>query len=398
MKHTPLKLPWTLETVPHAILDILRDCNIRCRDCYNLQADQIKPLAEIEEQLDELMRLRKLQSVSIVGGEPTLHPDLTEIVRRVRQRGLFVELFTNGVNLSKDLLTRLKQAGANVIFLHIEPHQRRPDLPEDATAENVRQLRSKLVSLVAAHGIEVGLTVTAYSDKPEEVEEAVAFTLESPHVCYLLVTWWRDVSRMPAITGDLAKGMSSNPGGFLRIASKREIQPPEMCQWLERRFSVTPFAFLGSNLDSAEPRWLSFMVGTAHRQNELVQHHSLRPTWVEQTFMKASRKLNGRFPFYQQQRAWQTGFHLVLNGLASGSIGRNLKLIRHAIQPGGRLSAKRLLFQWPAAIDEQGRVVHCECCPDAVLKDGHLVPLCISDRVMATQSAGREKSVALAQT
>ena len=47
-------------------------------------------------------------------------------------------------------------------------------------------------------GLKSGLAVTAYPDKPEEIEEAVAFALGSPHVCYLLVTWWRDVNRMPA--------------------------------------------------------------------------------------------------------------------------------------------------------------------------------------------------------
>jgi MoaA/NifB/PqqE/SkfB family radical SAM enzyme len=167
MKNTPLPLPWTPENVPHAVLDILRGCNIRCRDCYNLQPDHVKSLSEIDAQLDSLIRLRKLQSISIVGGEPTLHPDLVEIVRRVRRRGLFVELFTNGVDLNDQLLAGLKRAGTNVIFLHIEPNQRRPDLPAESAADELRRLRAEKSALVAAHGIEVGLAVTAYPDKPE---------------------------------------------------------------------------------------------------------------------------------------------------------------------------------------------------------------------------------------
>ena len=170
MKNSPLPLPWTPENVPHAILDILRGCNIRCRDCYNLQPDHVKPLAEIDAQLDALTRLRKLQSISIVGGEPTLHPDLVEIVRQVRRRGLFVEVFTNGVDLNDQLLTELKQAGTNVIFLHIETKQRRPDLPTEASTDDLRCLRTEKAALIAAHDIEVGLAVTAYPDKPLEIE------------------------------------------------------------------------------------------------------------------------------------------------------------------------------------------------------------------------------------
>ncbi|MEI8290879.1 MAG: radical SAM protein [Verrucomicrobiota bacterium] len=386
MKSKPLQLPWTSETVPHAVLDILRGCNIRCRDCYNIQPDHIRPLAEIEAQLDALMRLRKLHSVSLVGGEITLHPELVEIVRRVRQRGLFVELFTNGLALNDDLLARLKQAGANVIFLHIETDQRRPDLPARATLGDLNRLREEKVALIAAHGIEAGLAVTAYPDKPDEVEEAVAFTLASPHLCYLLVTWWRDVSRMPAITGDLSRGMLSNARNVHAPGLQREIHPGQLCEWLEQRFGITPFAILGSNLDLAEPRWMSFLTATVHRDSELIQQHSLRPTWVEKIFLAAARKLTGRYPFYQKQNSRQTGFHLLFNGLAGGSLGRQLKLLGHATRPGARLAAKRLLFQWPATVDASGRVVHCACCPDAVLKDGHLVPLCISDLVTVKRS------------
>jgi hypothetical protein len=392
MKNGAMQLPWTSETVPHAVLDILRGCNIRCRDCYNLQPDHIKPLAEIEAQLDALMRLRKLQSVSIVGGEITLHPDLVEIVRRVRRRGLFVELFTNGVLLNDDLLARLKQAGANVIFLHIESQQRRPDLRAESTNEDLKRLRREKASMIAAHGIEAGLTVTAYPDKPHEIEDAVAFALESPHVCYLLVTLWRDVGRMPAITGDLAAGMLCS-SDKIQSAVQREACPEELCRWLEQQFGIAPFAFLGSNLNQAEPRWLSYLTATTHRNGELLQQRSLRPTWVERCFLEISRKLTGRYPFYQRQRSWQTGFHLLLNGLAGGGIFGNLKLLIRATQPGGRIAAKRFLFQWPATFDESGRLIHCQCCPDAVLKDGHLVPLCISDLVANRKTAAQKTTL-----
>jgi len=50
---------------------------------------RIKPLAEIRSELDALMRLQKLHSVSIVGGEITLHPELHRNCQRVRRRGLF---------------------------------------------------------------------------------------------------------------------------------------------------------------------------------------------------------------------------------------------------------------------------------------------------------------------
>jgi hypothetical protein len=55
----------------------------------------------------------------------------------------------------------------------------------------LRRLRTEKAALIAAHDIEVGLAVTAYPDRPAEIEEAVGFALDSPHVCYLLVVQQR---------------------------------------------------------------------------------------------------------------------------------------------------------------------------------------------------------------
>jgi hypothetical protein len=291
-------------------------------------------------------------------------------------------LFTNGVDLNDQLLTELKRAGTNVIFLHIEPNQRRPDLSAEASTEDLQRLRMEKAALIAGHEIEVGLAVTAYPDKPAETEEAVRFALNSPHVCYLLVTWWRDVNRMPPIRGNLGNGMFAQSNGTRQLILSDEVRTRESCQTLQEKFELNPFACLGSNLDATDPRWMSFMVGAVHQGKNLSCYHSLNPTWLERAFLGLSRLMTGRYPFYQPQQAGLFSVHLLLNGLAGGRLGGNLKLLAYASRPGARLRAKRLLFQRPAAFDKQGRVVHCQPCPDAVVKDGHLVPLCISDRVV----------------
>jgi hypothetical protein len=150
---------------------------------------------------------------------------------------------------------------------------------------------------------------------------------------------------------------------------------------LQTKFGLNPFACLGSNLDAKDLRWLSFMVGTVHQGEKLLFYHSLKPTWMEWAFLGISRMMTGRYPFYQPQHAGRFSVHLLLNGLAGGRLAGNLKLLARASRPGARLTTKRFLFQRPADLDEQGRVVHCQPCPDAVVKDGRMVPLCISDCV-----------------
>jgi hypothetical protein len=186
---------------------------------------------------------------------------------------------------------------------------------------------------------------------------------------------------MPPIRGDLKNGMFAQSSCGRQLILADEACNRESSQSLQAKFGLTSFATLGSNLDATDPRWLSFMVGAVHQGGELSFYHSLKPTWMERAFLALARMTTGRYPFYQPQHAGLFSVHLLLNGLAGGRLAGNLKLLARANRPGARLTTKRLLFQRPAAFDKQGRVVHCQPCPDAVVKDGRMVPLCISDCV-----------------
>ena len=89
-------------------------CNFRCPFCHNpdlvlpdLVAQTGKPLDEMF--FDELGRRRGfLDALVISGGEPTLQPDLLEILDRAKQMGLLTKLDTNGTapDVIRDALTR----------------------------------------------------------------------------------------------------------------------------------------------------------------------------------------------------------------------------------------------------------------------------------------------------
>ena len=178
--HRTLKLPWEGEYVPHALLDVIRGCNITCRACYNTAPERAKPLEKIREELDILCRRRRLDSVAIIGGEPTLHPNLCKIVRMIKARDIHVEIFTNGLLAEGELLAELHAAGADMVFLHIDAHQDRPELPPERTVNDLRNLWKKKAAAVAAAGMSVGLAVTAYPDAVADIDEAMRFVLTSP--------------------------------------------------------------------------------------------------------------------------------------------------------------------------------------------------------------------------
>ena len=78
-------------------------CNFRCPFCHNaslvLHADEQPVISE--EKIFEHLKKRHgiLEGVAITGGEPTLHKDLPDFIRRIRnETGLAVKLDTNGTN------------------------------------------------------------------------------------------------------------------------------------------------------------------------------------------------------------------------------------------------------------------------------------------------------------
>lgn len=77
-------------------------CNFRCPYCHNrdivLKNEAVVPYEESEVFSFLEKRRRVLTGVCITGGEPTLHPDLPDFIRRIREFGYCVKLDTNGSN------------------------------------------------------------------------------------------------------------------------------------------------------------------------------------------------------------------------------------------------------------------------------------------------------------
>lgn len=85
-------------------------CNFRCPYCHNSDLVFNQGLPQIDDSvLFEHLEKRRgiLDGICITGGEPTLHPDLPELIRGVKKRGFLVKLDSNGTNprMLEDLLS-----------------------------------------------------------------------------------------------------------------------------------------------------------------------------------------------------------------------------------------------------------------------------------------------------
>lgn len=88
-------------------------CNLRCGFCHNPEFVLPEKLLAIkksfleERQFFDFLEKRQgiLDGVSICGGEPTMHRDLPDFCRRIRDLGFLVKLDTNGSH--PEVLARL---------------------------------------------------------------------------------------------------------------------------------------------------------------------------------------------------------------------------------------------------------------------------------------------------
>lgn len=90
-------------------------CNFNCKHCF-MAADNGPMLGEFtwEECVAFLDECEKcgIQSVTLTGGEPMLHPRFMDIVRDIARRGMYlIELNTNGSLLTAEVLDELKALG-----------------------------------------------------------------------------------------------------------------------------------------------------------------------------------------------------------------------------------------------------------------------------------------------
>jgi pyruvate formate lyase activating enzyme len=91
----------------------LPHCNFRCPYCHNhaliFHPEQYVSIP-IEDILNRLRTLRDwIDGICVTGGEPTLHPRLSLLIREIKRHGFLVKLDTNGSN--PEMLEQLIDAG-----------------------------------------------------------------------------------------------------------------------------------------------------------------------------------------------------------------------------------------------------------------------------------------------
>ena len=183
------RLPWTLPDNAISWLEPTAMCNLACDGCYRENAkNSHKTLEQVKHELDVFQSKRNTDCISIAGGDPLLHPQITHIVSEIKSRGLKPIVNTNGHALTPELLKKLKQAGVYGFTFHVDSRQGRPSEWRGKNEVELNELRYHYAKMLADEGgISCSFNSTVYEDTIQYVPELVKWAAKNIDIVQTMV-------------------------------------------------------------------------------------------------------------------------------------------------------------------------------------------------------------------
>ncbi|HEX8097233.1 MAG TPA: radical SAM protein, partial [Pyrinomonadaceae bacterium] len=107
---------------------------------YDKVSDPV-PLDVMKRRLDKLADLGT-SVITISGGEPLMHPELDDIIRHIRRRGMIAGLISNGYYFTPERVERLNRAGLQYLQISIDNVT-----PDAVSKKSLKNLDKKLQCL-----------------------------------------------------------------------------------------------------------------------------------------------------------------------------------------------------------------------------------------------------------
>jgi radical SAM protein with 4Fe4S-binding SPASM domain len=214
-------------------LELTGRCNERCIHCYADASPEVEDelsLIEVEGILEEAQSLG-FRRVQLTGGDPLISPVFLQAAQRVRDLGLGLEVFTNGLALRPPLAEELKRLGATLAFSFYSADPAEHDLVTQVPGSQERTLRAILLAHSASIPVRVGLIGTR--NNPEGPDKAIRFLVQRGlPMESLSVSWETQVGRGQAISGTASEIPMGGPlhgdsdaGGKLCVSYRGDVFP-----------------------------------------------------------------------------------------------------------------------------------------------------------------------------
>ena len=370
------RLPWNLTDNSISWLEPTAACNLHCDGCYRQnEKNSHKSLEQINQELDVFTRLRKVDGISIAGGDPLTHPDVIEIVKSVKERGLKPILNTNGLALTKDLLMELKKAGVFGFTFHIDSKQGRPGW-KDKNEIELNELRYHYARMLAdAKNISCSFNSTVYEDTMQYVPGMVKWAQKNIDIVQVMVfILYRAVNNSEV---DFYLGPKKIDMGDLvyneEVTERTDIKAEEIVELI--RTEYPDFDSCGYLNGSEKPdsfKWL--LNGRLGTKDKIYGYMGSKGIEIIQTF---NHLLYDRYLAYAKPKDTRKGKLMLLLGAFDKKLRKTFfNFYKNPLNIFKRLHYQSIMIIQPVDFLEDGRQNMCDGCPDITVWDGKLVWSC----------------------
>ena len=165
-----------------ALFEIIDECNMQCPVCFANSAPGMgnpRSMEDIEKMLDTLLESEQQPDlVQVSGGEPTLHPQLMDILRRLKASPIrHLMLNTNGIRIARDLELVEELATLKPGFeVYLQFDSLKAAALQNIRGQDMRRIRQQALENLERHNISTTLVcVIRKGVNDDEIGEIIRF-------------------------------------------------------------------------------------------------------------------------------------------------------------------------------------------------------------------------------
>ena len=370
------RLPWNLTDNIISWLEPTAKCNLACFGCYRKnEVDSHKPLEQVKEEIQLFTKMRNTDAMSIAGGDPLLHPEITEIVSYIKQQGLKPIVNTNGIALTKELLMELKRAGVYGFTFHIDSKQNRPGW-KDSDELKLNELRYYFAKMLSDAGnISCSFNSTVYRDTMHFIPGMTEWAHKNVNIVNVMV-----FILYRAVTNDLVDFYLGPRKIDMSGLVYNEEETKDVDLKTEDIYNIfkTMYpdydgcAYLNGSEKPDSFKW--FLTGRLATKDKIYGYLGPKTMEIVQMF---NHLLFGKYLSYTSPRISSQGKGLLLLSLFDKKIRKAaIKFLANPLNIFRKLYYQSVMIIQPVDIMDDGRQSMCDGCPDITVWDGKLVWSC----------------------
>lgn len=160
-------------------IQIIRDCNQKCIICSNPTNERILDVKDAKKEINSLKK-RGYEGVILTGGEPTIYPYLTDLIRYSLKKGIFPRIVTNGQKLADmNYLKTLKAVGLKHLHLSLFSYHYKVQAKISQNKNSFKNIRRALDNLAKIGGITVDINTAINKFNANHLSKTVDWVIKN---------------------------------------------------------------------------------------------------------------------------------------------------------------------------------------------------------------------------